>query len=552
MAEPRFEHYNYHLPIQPPPGLSRETRQFGHPPTQSRVHVVGARPQTSFTQKLNQAVEDRSQATFSRPHAAAGKKERERPAQPLPKPTRAPPQPPSFGQTPKPHYPPARPPLEIKEAVAEGPIDLPVFKLKNPIIDAQGKSKTPAEGEKGTPNRALRNLIEELQNKQLDEINIEDLKSITCPLSFLTFNDPVTILETGNTYERADLTDALNRHPMRDPLTNSDLSTLTLVENEALKAAINDLKDAVKPKLHNLDLLMHRIVNEFDLKQFNSHYNRLKDINTALSLFEQYPDQDVEGTVKELIPPAVGALEDLLMHHFNGKMDPAAFLKSLNFATGLLLEAKEPLKSQLAATLDTVVATANLMEIRYLEANKILSLTQTICQIQRYLESNGGLDTEGLFRLSGSEAVLSSFLKSHNLEMELITLEAIKNEIPHPRDIATYVKRVIRTMEAPIIPYGHANMFENLPLSAVNYTKTVHTLPPINYQALKSLMRFLQTVQAHSSENKMNAANLGVVWGPSLFPGVDISNIVKCNQAVKFMIENYQEIFEREDSPKLV
>ncbi|KAF4658581.1 hypothetical protein FOL47_007908 [Perkinsus chesapeaki] len=82
---------------------------------------------------------------------------------------------------------------------------------------------------------ALRDLIADLQGE------IRDLAAEEVMI------DPVTLVETGFTYERAALKAALKKRPRIDPLTNAPLKSQKIVPNRALKYAIEVFNNATQP-----------------------------------------------------------------------------------------------------------------------------------------------------------------------------------------------------------------------------------------------------------------------------------------------------------------
>lgn len=53
------------------------------------------------------------------------------------------------------------------------------------------------------------------------------------------------------------------------------------------------------------------------------------------------------------------------------------------------------------------------------------------------------------------------------------------------------------------------------------------------------------SVAACSSSNRMNASNVAIVWGPSLFAQNDTYDMIgRMNTLTKVLIENYDRIFD--------
>ncbi|KAF4664736.1 WD repeat, SAM and U-box domain-containing protein 1 [Perkinsus olseni] len=78
-----------------------------------------------------------------------------------------------------------------------------------------------------------------------DEALLKELvESFECPITQELMTDPVTLVETGFTYERSALRNAFKRRPKIDPLTNAPLRSQRVVPNRALKSAIETFTHA--------------------------------------------------------------------------------------------------------------------------------------------------------------------------------------------------------------------------------------------------------------------------------------------------------------------
>jgi len=86
----------------------------------------------------------------------------------------------------------------------------------------------------------------ELQTKNGERDDVPE--NYLCPISQTIMKDPVIVAETGHTYERSKIADWLKQHNT-DPLTKINLKSRALVENIALRNAIEDfMKTETKPR----------------------------------------------------------------------------------------------------------------------------------------------------------------------------------------------------------------------------------------------------------------------------------------------------------------
>eukprot|EP00118_Oscarella_pearsei_P009187 m.51423 g.51423 ORF g.51423 m.51423 type:complete len:522 (+) comp34137_c0_seq5:146-1711(+) len=128
-----------------------------------------------------------------------------------------------------------------------------------------------------------------------------------------------------------------------------------------------------------------------------------------------------------------------------------------------------------------------------------------------------GLKEVGIFRLPGHQVRVNtlkeSFDKGENPEISA-------SEDIHT--IASLLKLYLRVLPEPLIPFEYCDMFigaarvleKNEDKGVQQVVKQYEFLPKANFNLLKYLCRFLNEIQTHSDENKMNLGNLATVFGP--------------------------------------
>ncbi|KAL2088769.1 hypothetical protein ACEWY4_015668 [Coilia grayii] len=158
-----------------------------------------------------------------------------------------------------------------------------------------------------------------------------------------------------------------------------------------------------------------------------------------------------------------------------------------------------------------------------------------------------GLEMEGIFRRSANITLVKSVQEKYNsgeevnfTEMEDVHLAAV------------ILKTFLRELPEPLLTYQLYNdiiNFQSVEKTSQGMTiqNLLAMLPQENYASLKYLILFLAEVSAHSEVNKMNNANLAVVFGPNLLWGQDaamtLSAIGPINNFTRSLLDHHQEVF---------
>uniref|UniRef100_A0A8C3FSM6 Rho-GAP domain-containing protein n=1 Tax=Chrysemys picta bellii TaxID=8478 RepID=A0A8C3FSM6_CHRPI len=133
------------------------------------------------------------------------------------------------------------------------------------------------------------------------------------------------------------------------------------------------------------------------------------------------------------------------------------------------------------------------------------------------------LHTEGLFRKSGSVTRIKA------LKAQLEAGESCLDSAA-PCDLAALLKQFLRHLPEPLIPaelqeplcraQQHPAEGERGPLTLLLSC----LLPRHSARALRYFCTFLRDVAARCQENKMDEANLAVIFAPNLFPSCALSD----------------------------
>ncbi|XP_041634069.1 rho GTPase-activating protein 15 isoform X3 [Cheilinus undulatus] len=180
-----------------------------------------------------------------------------------------------------------------------------------------------------------------------------------------------------------------------------------------------------------------------------------------------------------------------------------------------------------------------------------------------------GLDTDGIYRVSGNLAVIQKlrFLVNHERAVttdgrymfpaELVQEEKLNLDASDWEDIHVItgaLKLFFRELPEPLVPFGFfTDIVETIKMS--DYLEKVHRLkclvlnmPPPNHDTLKFMCRHLRRVLEHSDTNRMTTQNIGIVFGPTLMRperdnGNMAVNMVYQNQAVELILSEFDHIF---------
>lgn len=166
-----------------------------------------------------------------------------------------------------------------------------------------------------------------------------------------------------------------------------------------------------------------------------------------------------------------------------------------------------------------------------------------------------GLKEEGLFRLPGQANLVKELQEAFDCgEKPLFD----SNTDVHT--VASLLKLYLRELPEPVIPYAK---YDEFLLCAKFFTKEqetgmkelikqVKTIPPVNFNLLKYICRFLDEVQSYSDVNKMSVQNLGTVFGPNILrpkvedPVTIMEGTVLVQQLMSVLISEHNNLFPKD------
>uniref|UniRef100_A0A671PF95 Rho-GAP domain-containing protein n=1 Tax=Sinocyclocheilus anshuiensis TaxID=1608454 RepID=A0A671PF95_9TELE len=170
-----------------------------------------------------------------------------------------------------------------------------------------------------------------------------------------------------------------------------------------------------------------------------------------------------------------------------------------------------------------------------------------------------GLETDGIYRVSGNLAVIQKLRFAVNHERAVTTdgrylfpedlvQERLDLDDPQWEDIHVItgaLKLFFRELPEPLVPYG---FFHDVVETVSELKLLVLSMPPHNQHTLQHMIQHLRRVMERSDSNRMTTQNIGIVFGPTLMRPENESgnmaiNMVYQNQAVELLLSEYQRIF---------
>ncbi|KAL6045998.1 Rho GTPase-activating protein 12 [Balamuthia mandrillaris] len=171
-----------------------------------------------------------------------------------------------------------------------------------------------------------------------------------------------------------------------------------------------------------------------------------------------------------------------------------------------------------------------------------------ITALVNYLDSPQALQSEGLFRISGTaDTVHKIWSTFHGSDLSLPEGKV--------HDVAGAFKQYLRESPQPLIPFEFYERF--LKAGAIEdhddrcpvLKRLVEDLPRENRLMLVYLFSLLQKVTQYSEDNKMSSNNLSIVFGPTIMRNmsntVDYSSTTRQSNVAFSLVEDFDNIFEK-------
>jgi len=176
-----------------------------------------------------------------------------------------------------------------------------------------------------------------------------------------------------------------------------------------------------------------------------------------------------------------------------------------------------------------------------------------------------GLQSEGIFRVSGTEAGMNEVRKLFedpgNVQLNLADAKDVTEMVPN---VAGAFKKYFRTLAEPVVPFNAYDAFLAVddgttvvtPLKCRALRQAIRTLPKVNQIALREICSLCKAVADQSEINLMTSANSATIFSPSLLeypqnegsPEKIKEELARRARVIQVLIDGYSPIFERLES----
>ncbi|EGN92200.1 hypothetical protein SERLA73DRAFT_117654 [Serpula lacrymans var. lacrymans S7.3] len=188
-----------------------------------------------------------------------------------------------------------------------------------------------------------------------------------------------------------------------------------------------------------------------------------------------------------------------------------------------------------------------------LEVAEIARLPAVVFRSIQYLEAKKAEQEEGIYRLSGSSAVIKSLKDRFNTEGDVDLLSS--DEYWDPHAIAGLLKSFLRELPASILTRELHLKF----LDVINFlnpqerikelSQLIAALPIANYSLLRALTAHLILIVQNSNTNKMTMRNVGIVFSPTLGIPAGVFSLMLGEFNRVFNVDAVQGTEDDESSP---
>ncbi|KAJ5930662.1 hypothetical protein N7466_006155 [Penicillium verhagenii] len=164
-----------------------------------------------------------------------------------------------------------------------------------------------------------------------------------------------------------------------------------------------------------------------------------------------------------------------------------------------------------------------------------------------------GLDLEGIYRLSGSANHINHMKALFDNDSSQIDLTIPENFYHDVNSVAGLVKQFFRDLPEPLFTSQYYTQFVEAARVDEDTQRRdqlhalINNLPDAHYATLRAVILHLNKVQEHSSQNRMNAGNIAICFGPTLMGANSGGNIADAGwqvRVIETILNNTFQIFD--------
>ncbi|RHZ70525.1 hypothetical protein CDV55_104767 [Aspergillus turcosus] len=164
-----------------------------------------------------------------------------------------------------------------------------------------------------------------------------------------------------------------------------------------------------------------------------------------------------------------------------------------------------------------------------------------------------GLDMEGIYRLSGSANHINhmkSLFDNDSSQVDFTNPESFYHDV---NSVAGLLKQFFRELPEPLFTSQYYSDFINAARIDDDIQRRdslhalVNSLPDAHYATLRALVLHLNKVQEHYTNNRMNAGNIAICFGPTLMGASSGGNIADAGwqvRVIETILVNTFQIFD--------
>eukprot|EP00730_Choanoeca_flexa_P004009 TRINITY_DN11570_c0_g1_i1.p1 TRINITY_DN11570_c0_g1~~TRINITY_DN11570_c0_g1_i1.p1 ORF type:complete len:1005 (+),score=185.77 TRINITY_DN11570_c0_g1_i1:50-3064(+) len=190
-----------------------------------------------------------------------------------------------------------------------------------------------------------------------------------------------------------------------------------------------------------------------------------------------------------------------------------------------------------------------------------------LARIAKYLEEQGGFESEGIFRVAGSKKAIDmlkaridecpdlKFEQFKEVDVNVVAglMKAFFRDLPQALVDIDQRQRLVLMRNAIQTAIANGNEAEEIEQHVTQFRDKIHELPSSNLAVLAYTMRFLNRLAQHAQATKMNIHNLALIFSQIIFRDeakIDMSRsfnfATESSSLVEFLIRHCEAIFGQE------